>query len=42
MEMEDGEVRACLFSCALLVRAGACFVFGQWVLVGLGRRRDSC
>jgi hypothetical protein len=33
---EDGDggrswallVRACLFSCALLVRAGACFVFG--------------
>jgi hypothetical protein len=30
LEMEDGVelVRACLFSCALVVRAGACFVFG--------------
>jgi hypothetical protein len=44
-EMEDGVVlclsalvRACLFSCASLVCAGACFVFGfnghllAWVL----------
>jgi hypothetical protein len=47
-EMEDGVVLClsalvCWFSCASLVRAGACFVFGfnghllAWVC-----RRDSC